>query len=205
MTIYLVRHGKDDENYRGGWSDLGLVEEGIIQSQLLGEYLCQNKEKYAIDTLISSDLRRAVETTKEIEVKLNISAEYSEEWRENNNGILAGILNSEALQKYPGLFFNTLRMDERYPEGESPIEFYNRIKETYYRLCSRIINNEIGPNVMIVTHGGVINIIYHIIKGVEWSNKCVSLCKMTTTGIHKIEYDIDGWKISESNVIEHLL
>lgn len=146
-----------------------------------------------------------METTKEIEVKLNISAEYSEEWRENNNGVLAGMLNSEALQKYPGLFFNTLRMDERYPDGESPIEFYNRIKETYYRLCNRIINNEIGPNVMIVTHGGVINIIYHIIKGVEWNNKCVSLCKMTTTGIHKIEYDIDAWKISESNVIEHLL
>lgn len=28
MIIYLVRHGKDDDNYRSGWSDLGLVEEG---------------------------------------------------------------------------------------------------------------------------------------------------------------------------------
>lgn len=29
MIIYLVRHGKDDDNYRSGWSNLGLVEEGI--------------------------------------------------------------------------------------------------------------------------------------------------------------------------------
>ena len=29
MNIYLVRHGDDDERYRGGWSELPLVEEGI--------------------------------------------------------------------------------------------------------------------------------------------------------------------------------
>lgn len=204
MVIYLVRHGKDDDKFRGGWSDLGLIEEGVIQSQLLAEYLLENKEKYVIDTLISSDLRRAVETTKQIEVKLNIPAEFSSEWRENNNGLLAGMLNTEALEKYPGLFFNTLRMDEGYPNGESPIEFYDRIKKAYYNLCDKIINDEIGKNVMLVTHGGVIDIIYHIIKGVEWTNKCAALCKMTTTGIHKIEYGINGWKIVESNVIEHL-
>jgi len=204
MIIYLIRHGKDNDNYRGGWSDLGLVEEGINQSKLLAEYLYKNKEKYKIDTLISSDLRRAVETTQEIEKKLNISAKFSSKWRENNNGILSGMLNSEALQKYPNLFFNTLRMDEQYPEGESPVEFYNRIKESYNKLCNRILNGEIGPNVMLVTHGGVINIIYHIVKGIKWTNKCSPLCKLTTTGIHAIEYTVDGWKITISNNIEHL-
>lgn len=182
MIIYLIRHGKDNDNYRGGWSDLGLVEEGINQSKLLGKYLYKNKEKYKIDTLISSDLRRAIETTQEIDKKLNISAKFSSEWRENNNGILSGMLNSEALEKYPNLFFNTLRMDEQYPGGESPVEFYNRIKESYNKLCNRILNGEIGPNVMLVTHGGVINIIYHIVKGIKWTNKCSPLCKLTTTG-----------------------
>ncbi|UZW15394.1 histidine phosphatase family protein [Clostridium pasteurianum] len=204
MIIYLIRHGKDNDNYRGGWSDLGLVEEGINQSKLLAQYLYKNREKYKIDTLISSDLRRAIETTQEIEKKLNISAKFSSEWRENNNGILSGMLNSEALQKYPKLFFNTLRMDEQYPRGESPVEFYNRIKESYNKLCNRVLNGEIGPNVMLVTHGGVINIIYHIVKGIKWTNKCSPLCKLTTTGIHTIEYKVDGWKITISNNIDHL-
>lgn len=26
MVIYLVRHGKDYEDYRGGWSNLGLIQ-----------------------------------------------------------------------------------------------------------------------------------------------------------------------------------
>lgn len=27
--LYLMRHGLDDENYVGGWSDVGLVSKGI--------------------------------------------------------------------------------------------------------------------------------------------------------------------------------
>lgn len=204
MIIYLVRHGKDDDNYRGGWSNLGLVEEGVNQSRILAEYLYKNKENYNIDTLISSDLRRAVETINEISLKLNIPVKFRSEWRENNNGILAGMLNTEALQKYPGLFFNALQMDERYPSGESPIEFYNRIKNAYQTLCDEMINGEIGPNVMLVTHGGVINIIYYIINGLKWSNKCATLCELSSTGIHTVEYISGSWNITDSNNIEHL-
>jgi probable phosphoglycerate mutase len=205
MIIYLVRHGKDDDNYRGGWSDLGLVEDGVNQSKLLAEYLYKNKEEYKIDTLVSSDLRRAVETTSEISAMLNIPVKFCSEWRENNNGILGGMLNTEALEKYPGVFFNTLKMDEQYPDGESPIEFYNRIKDAYKKLCDEIINGEIGPNVMLITHGGVINIIYYIINGLQWTNKCKTLCKLSNTGIHTIEYISDSWEITEVNNIEHLV
>ncbi|WP_346916614.1 histidine phosphatase family protein [Clostridium sp.] len=35
----MVRHGMDNDNYRGGWSDLGLIEEGIEQAKLLAKYL----------------------------------------------------------------------------------------------------------------------------------------------------------------------
>lgn len=204
MIIYLVRHGKDDENYRGGWSDLGLIEEGINQSKILAEHLYRNKDKYNINTLISSDLRRTVETTKEISVKFNMPVKFCAEWRETNNGILAGMLNAEAIHKYPNLFFNTLEMDEPYPSGESPIEFYYRIKNAYKKLCDHMINGEIGPEVMVVTHGGVINVIYYIINGLAWTNKSAKLCKLSNTGIHTIEYISGDWKITDSNNIEHL-
>lgn len=205
MAIYLVRHGSDDDKYRGGWSELGLTEEGIEQSKQLGKYLSKNGQKYQIDTLISSDLRRAIETVSEIEIKLNISAVLSPEWRETNNGDLAGMLNSEALIKYPGLFFSNLQMDQQYPGGESPMEFYKRIKDSFYQLSSEIIDGKIGPNVMIVTHGGVINIIYYIINKLEWTNKSPAFCKISNTGIHSIEYIEDNWKVVQSNQIEHLL
>ena len=204
MIIYLVRHAKDYEEYRGGWSNLGLIEEGINQSKKLAEHLYNNKNKYNINTLISSDLRRTVDTINEISVKLNIPVKLCEEWREINNGILAGMLNTEALQKYPGLYFNTLQMDERYPSGESPIEFYYRIKNAYKKLCDKMISGEIDPNVMLVTHGGVIEVIYYIISGLDWTNKSAKLCKTSNTGIHSIEYISGEWKIIDSNNLEHL-
>ena len=75
-----------------------------------------------LDRLISSDLRRVAETAEEISKDLDIPIQFSSEWLETNNGDLAGMLNSEALLNYPGLFYNSLGMDERYPGGESPRE-----------------------------------------------------------------------------------
>lgn len=31
MKIYFVRHGKDDENFRGGWSNLDLIDAGVAE------------------------------------------------------------------------------------------------------------------------------------------------------------------------------
>ena len=36
MNIYFVRHGEDDEKYRGGWSELPLVQLGIDKANKLG-------------------------------------------------------------------------------------------------------------------------------------------------------------------------
>ena len=69
-----------------------------------------------------------METSQYIGDSLKLTIEQSKDWRETNNGILAGMLNEEANLKYPGLYFNSLQMDERYPGGESPIENFTRIK-----------------------------------------------------------------------------
>ncbi|WP_346887435.1 histidine phosphatase family protein [Clostridium sp. UBA1056] len=204
MRIYLVRHGQDDDNYRGGWSNRGLIEEGTKQAKLLASFLCKNRENYSISKIISSDLERTVETTRELKDILNVPVEYSSDWREMNNGELAGMDNKEALERYPGLFYNTLDMNERYPEGESPIEFYNRIKSSFEYLCNNISMETEKDNIMIVTHGGVIEVLYYILNNYEWTNKSPNLCKTSTTGIHMIEYIDGNWKIVMSNNIEHL-
>jgi len=59
-------------------------------------------------------------------------------------------------------------------------------------------------NTRIVTHGGVIGILYHILNNIQWINKSPKLCKTSATDIHRIDY-IDGqWKIVMSNNTEHL-
>ena len=190
--IYFIRHGEDDKSFRGGWSIHGLTEIGIKQSEKLAIYINEN---YKIDKIISSDINRARQTTEIINFKLNVPVEYTEKLREMNNGYLAGMRNEDAEQNYPGVYYNTLEMNQRYPGGESPEEFYNRvIKDFEYILKS----NEKYNNIVIVTHAGVINIIYKYINKQEWSNKIESI-KINTASIYALEIQNDERKFTMEN------
>ncbi|HAF96796.1 MAG TPA: hypothetical protein DCK78_00480 [Paenibacillus lactis] len=79
MKIFLVRHGADEEGFRGGWSSRGLIEQGVFQSRRLGEFLHRYQDEYGIRTIMSSDLPRAVETAREIERIINKETIYSED------------------------------------------------------------------------------------------------------------------------------
>lgn len=168
MKIIFVRHGKDDENYRGGWSSLGLVPEGIEQVKQLANHMREKNAEYGIMKVVTSDLPRAKETVDILAGELGQSVVTDERLREADNGELAGMPNTEALEKYPGLFWSSLKMDECYPNGESPMQFFTRIKiwfEAFLNECK-----DVEGNVLVVTHGGVINIVYYLVKGLEWSN-----------------------------------
>lgn len=48
------------------------------------------------------------------------------------------------------------------------MQFFSRIKEwfeTFLKECK-----EADGNVLVVTHGGVINVVYHLVWNLEWSN-----------------------------------
>lgn len=199
MRIFLVKHGKDDENYRGGWSDMPLMEEGKEQVRKLADFLEKN-EKYKIEKIISSDLERTKQTTKIINEKLNVIVEYTERLREINNGKIAGMLNSDVEKLYPGLYYNTLQIDERYPDGESPIEFYNRITKDFEKIISENIQYK---NIMLVTHSGVINIIYRYINNMEWSNK-IKPIKISNASIYSLIIDGEKRVFDLENYNEYL-
>ena len=185
MRIVFVRHGKDDDAYRGGWSSLGLLDEGKRQSQAVADYFRTTSE-YKIEYIVSSDLNRTIETAEYIASALDLPIHTDTRLRECNNGDLAGILNSEALVKFPGLFWNTLAMDEAYPNGESPAAFYLRIKEWFDDIIKSSLTN--NGDLLVVTHGGVINIIYYLVKELEWTNKKQQF-PIDTCSIHVLNVD----------------
>ncbi|MDD6147149.1 MAG: histidine phosphatase family protein [Oscillospiraceae bacterium] len=168
MICYLVRHGKDDETVRGGWSAAPLTGEGIRQSERLACTFAEDQEKHIVH-VFTSDLPRAFQTAEILAAKLNLPLSRLPDFREVNNGALSGMKNSEALEKYPGLFWRTLEWEEPYPQGESPRAFYERIVSAWEIFAATVRN--IGGDVILVTHSGVINVILHIINGTEYSNK----------------------------------
>ena len=124
MRIIFARHGKDDERYRGGWSDLELLPSGVLQAQKMAEKL----KSCDITEIIASDLPRTMQTAGIAGDALGLPVHPEPRLREINNGKLSGMLNTDALREYPGVFFSTLGFDEPYPDGESPHAFFDRIK-----------------------------------------------------------------------------
>jgi len=73
MKLIFVRHGKDDDRFRGGWSHLDLIPEGIEQAKKLADYLKKSQTDLRISHIISSDLQRAITTATHISAALKSS------------------------------------------------------------------------------------------------------------------------------------
>lgn len=168
MTIYLVRHGKDDDTRRGGWSNHGLLPAGVEQARALAREIVLADLK--IDRIYSSDLQRAAETAEILAEYLRRSVEYVREFREVDNGVLRGMKNTLADKQYPGLYWSALDYDERYPDGESPEMFYTRIQTAWSELKNKQLERG-GGDALLVTHGGVIEAILCIESKITFSNK----------------------------------
>ena len=194
MKILFVRHGKDSAQHRGGWSQLDLLPEGKREAETLANYLAQHKENYHFTKVITSDLKRAETTAMILAEKLQLPLEKVRDLRETNNGDLAGMLNSEADQKFPHIYFRSLAMDEHYPNGESPREFYQRIKTWFQRFLQE--NNDSDETQIVVTHGGVINIIYHLVNQIEWTNKSnlfhVKHCSISLLNTKTLVFEVEN-------------
>ena len=189
MICYLVRHGKDDGTVRGGWSQQPLTNEGKAQADELASFV--QGSDLAIKHIYSSDLLRAMQTAQSVADKLHLPIVPMPEFREVNNGDLAGIKNELANKMYPGLYWNTLDWEQRYPGGESPREFYERISTAWDAFQKMALNR--NENVLLVTHGGVINVILSIVNCEKYSNETI-MRKIRNVELIALEYPGKGWK-----------
>lgn len=161
--IFLMRHGADPSDRYGGWSSFGLTEEGRKQVHAANGKL---RDK-GITQIYASNLIRAKETAEIISKELSLEITYLPQFRESNNGLLAGMLKTEAAKKYPGVYWSALEWTETWSGGESPEQFFNRIEKAWYEFKTSVGKN----NVLLVSHGGVMNVILCLENGLTYTNK----------------------------------
>lgn len=154
--IYLMSHGLDDERFIGGHSDVPLVDEGIEQVIKARDYV---DKTLVINKIISSDIKRAVQTAEIMNSHRLGSIEYDSRLRELDKGLLTGMFREEANLKYSE-FVDLKDIYKRYPKGESLVDFYERIKRDLNLILSK-------DDTLIITHRGVINMIYFILRDLE--------------------------------------
>ena len=170
-----------------------MTDEGFAQAADLASLI--QHHNLEIRHIYSSDLLRAMQTAQPVADKLRLEVFPMPEFREVNNGALAGMKNERANERYPGLYWNTLGWEQPYPDGESPREFYERICLAWDSFQGKVL--EQNENVLLVTHGGVIHVILSIVNGEDYSNK-ITPRKIKNTELIALEYGCGGWQESEN-------
>ena len=165
--VYLVRHGETIWNATRrvqGHSDIPLSEVGREQARLLAKRLA-NME---IDCFYSSDLDRAMETTRIIAESHNSEISITADLRELDFGAWEGKTIEEMEKTNPWTIREWFRCpyDNHVPEGEKVLEMAKRCDS----VMKRIISNHAGETVMVVAHGGSIRSIICSVLGVDYNN-----------------------------------
>lgn len=179
--IYLMRHGLDDENFIGGWSDIDLTSEGKKQIIESTEFIIQNK--LVINKIISSDVKRAVATSEIVNKKLQVPIFYNDKLKELDKGIYTGRLKSTLTEKDIS-FIKKLTIYDKYPLGESMIDLYKRMK--------LFLNTIKEDNVLLITHRGVINMFYYILNDIF-------------VDMNKEKFNVEHGSIHEMNIDKKLI
>lgn len=154
--IYFVRHGLDDERYVGGHSDIGLVKEGIEEIKKIGSFLVE--EHLPINKIYVSDVKRAKESAEIINNYLHLEIIEDKSLRELDKGDITGKLKS-SLSENERYYLKSKDKMLKFPNGESMQDLYDRINNLYK--SNYFLDKD---NSLIVTHRGVINMLYFILN-----------------------------------------
>ena len=157
MKLILVRHGQTKENKRGiimGQNPGELSEEGIASSKKLAAAL-KSKD---IDFVVSSDLKRCVDTARILLSGRDIELVTEARLREVNFGEYQGKPYMAITGDY------TSDLDKKFPSGESNREFIIRVTGCINDVYAKHENE----TVLVVGHSGTISIILGAYKGVTF-------------------------------------
>jgi len=201
-SILLIRHGETTWNRSGrvqGWRDSPLSELGVAQAQALGDRFAGER----IDRLISSDLGRAQDTAAPIARGLGIAIELDPEIRERNYGIFEGRTYVEIERDHPEAYAFLARRDPEYviPEGESGAGFGRRV----LRALERIATAHQGNRIAVVTHGGVLGVLFrHATRVSTVSPDSRRDYSLANASINHVRFGAGRWVIERWGDVTHL-
>jgi broad specificity phosphatase PhoE len=153
-TLFLARHGQTDWNVQRrwqGWADPPLNPTGRAQAAALGEVLA-GKE---ITRVVSSDLRRALETAEIAGARLGVAVDVDPRLREVDVGEWSGLTSAEVEARYPEAFERRRSALTGWVEGEEHATMAERVVTALLEIAG-LYSDE---RVLVVTHGGPVRVV----------------------------------------------
>ena len=202
-TLLVIRHGEtiwNLENRFQGHGDSPLSPAGRRQAMALGTRL----KDMPIDTLICSDLGRAVETATIIADFTGHGLHPDRRLRERNFGVLEGLTIEEIMNRHPEpfqrLYYDN---DPQYapPQGESLRQHYRRNISFLEEFIA-----EFSGTAALVVHGGVLDSLFRYIARLPLNRpRCFVI---PNAGINRLVYGTfyrtRRWVIESWGDVSHL-
>ncbi len=189
--LCLVRHGEtawNAERRLQGHLDVPLNEAGRLQAEAAACSLAAQTFAAAY----SSDLCRARETAIAAARALALDLTIEPELRERHYGDFQGLTYDEARERFPTEYdrFHARNADFAFTGGgESLTAFAARIR----RVLSRIASAHPGQQVLVVTHGGVLDIAHRLTSGRSLEAK--RDFTIPNAALNWIEFDGAAWRL----------
>ena len=191
--LVLIRHGETDMNRElrfQGQVNVGLNAMGHAQARRLGERMAGEKAH----AVYVSDLLRARQTAEPIAGGLAIPYITEAGLREQHFGRVDGMRVEDIQRDHPEAWAGWLRFEEDFamPEGESTKEFHARVIAAVQRLVAAHPDD----TVVVVTHGGVLDMIYRTARSLGLNGPRQS--EIPNAGLNRIRvreghFEIVAW------------
>ena len=199
--LLLLRHGETDANAAGiiqGQSHVPLNDTGIEQARRLARRLATYQPR--IELIVSSDLRRAMQTAELIARKTEMPVVADPAWRERGLGIMEGRPFAELLN------WRTETGQDTPPQGETRHDMEARVERAARGIFDRFPESS---TIAVVTHGGTIQIVMNAIANGKFAlsagQKPVELCDVLNCSILHLEVSADRrWSARCMNDAAHL-
>ena len=149
--LIVWRHGETEHNAGGVWQgqlDTDLSERGVRQARASALALA------ALDPtrIVSSDLRRAVDTAAELGAVTGLPVDYDERFREIHVGTWQGMSQGDVAERYPDEVAALARGEDlvRGDHGESVAHVAERVATAAEELLSDLRDD---GTLVVATHG----------------------------------------------------
>jgi probable phosphoglycerate mutase len=197
--LCLVRHGEtawNAEHRVQGQLDVPLNAIGRLQALAAAKVL--SREKF--DVIYSSDLSRARQTAAPTANALSLEVLQDRDLRERHYGIFERLTYAEVKEKFPEDYarFHAREPDYDFRTGESLKNFSARS----VAVIAKIADANMGRNVLVFTHGGVLDYVYRFIRGLSLSAE--RDFAIPNAGLNRVELTGDRWQIRAWADVAHL-
>ena len=198
--LILIRHGETDWNRElrfQGQLDVALNATGLEQARRVAQRLASE----GLHALVSSDLQRALQTAQALADVTAMGAPLRDvALREQGFGVVEGWTVAEIKERLPEAWDRWVRFDEheRFEGGESLRELHDRVLAALQAVAAR----HAGQRVAVVTHGGVLDMIYRHAQGLSLSGP--RTCSIPNGGINRVVAGPEGLRISDWADVRHL-